>query len=263
MDGHPARLRNRVTTPPVTFVRAVVGTGGTPTPPVPGPFAAMRWGGVYRTIGSPDFTEPATWVAAEWVVPARPEVGPLSVDASAGFWIGLDGIDGTQVIQAGVQAVADPDGGAAAGWVACAQWWAACADSPFLIVENLPVHPGDTVSCTVRVTAPALAYAMLVNITRGICTGIAIPRPGGPDPADRSRWAVGTRGGFPGGSGCPDALPEFAPVVLDACAAGTAAKILLLAGGGADGMFVDRGAASGHHPTQSWDATMTAIEAFA
>lgn len=242
MDGHPARLRDRVSTPPVTFVEAAVGTGGIPSPPVPGPFAAMRQGGVYRTIGSPDFTEPAVWVAAAWVVPPAADVATLAGDAGAGLWIGLDGIDGTQVIQAGVQAVARPGATSGEGttWVAGAQWWTACADSASLTVENFPVHPGDTVSCTLRVTGPGIAYAMLVNITRGIWTNLAVPRPGD-----------------------PDGPPEFAPVVLDACADGAGTTILLLAGGGAKGVFVDRGGQPGRHPASSWDVAMTAMEAFA
>jgi len=227
---------------PVAFVEAEVGTGGSGGPPVPEPFAAMRWGGVYRTIGAPDFIEPATWVAAKWVVPAIHSASPADDEFSVGFWIGLDGIDGSQIIQAGIQTVVRPDiaPGDGDAWTACAQWWTACDDSPALTVRNFPIAAGDTLSFTVSVAAPDLAHILMANLTQGIATTLEVSGPG-----------------------CPSALGDYAPVVLDACDAASTTEILLLAGGADDQLFTETGGPSNHGTVHTRDLALIAIEAFA
>ncbi len=176
-------------------------------------FTPMGWGGVIRqAFPQTDYSQPATMVNAEWVVPEVLAVAPDGPDLTVGFWIGLDGFEGEgqQVLQAGVAATVSP------GWFsssveywAWTEWYTAEYQSPAVKVTNFPVAAGDTVSFLVIAEGPGSGTAYMRNSRTGLGTSVWIQQP--PDIVSAgltTEWAV---------EGISEYLPIFTPVTFTNC----------------------------------------------
>lgn len=188
------------------------------------PFGLLQgdWGGVVCSMSpAGPYTQPATWVSGQWVVPwvSTETPGP---DIQIGFWVGLDGapwLDQTaaqQVLQAGIGAVVPPRGHGSAGvnWFAWTEWDTPRGNPP-VVISNLPVAYGDTVCVLVCAWAPDVATAGIVNLSKGHgrTVGIATP-PKTMSVGASAEWIV---------EGTSNILPEFDPVTFTNCVAGNSA----------------------------------------
>ncbi len=244
-EPHLARLWKRVFARPITYVEAELAIdsariGRVPWPG-PGPtYGPSGWAGVVRTmtpspinpttmarvVSEPalfgDYTQPATWVFGQWVVPEVIDVHPADQDFNVGFWVGLDGWGSNQLLQAGIAANLDTRGvfdwGSDLTFYAWHEWWTDQLD-PLdypVMVKNFPVSAGDLVAVLVCALAPDYGFASFVNLSTGIGTSIGHPaRPGVTSAGKSAEWIVEAPIGSPG-------LPAFYPVTFTSCAAGSA-----------------------------------------
>jgi hypothetical protein len=172
-----------------------------------------------------DFNEPATWVFAQWVVPAVYEIDPAGYDSlTVAFWVGIDGFAslGDQVLQAGIAAVVEPgllwtD----VKWYAWTEWYTMAHKDPPVRLSNFPLRPGDTISVLVCAPTPDTGQASFVNTTRGDATTVHITTPSGFTSAGKSvEWVV---------EQASSQLPAFSPIIFTQCLAGTEHHIFDLA----------------------------------
>lgn len=112
----------------------------------------------------------ALFVAAQWQVQwVWPGSGPFPQYLAS--WIGMDGFDNTDVLQAGVDQLFDGPAETTNLWY---EWYPADA----VDITNLPVNPGDTVTCLVNRLGDVPADATVVftvNGTAGVSIFFKIP----------------------------------------------------------------------------------------
>jgi hypothetical protein len=240
-----ARLWKRLFTRPIAYVEAELAIdaariGRAPWSAPDLTYGPSGWAGVVRTMTPPpihpttmarisgdaqvfgDYTEAATWVFAQWVVPDVLEVHPADQDLNVGFWVGLDGWGTDQLLQAGISANLDTSGlfdwGSDLSFYAWHEWWTSALD-PLdypVRVENFPVSAGDTIAVLVCAPAPDFGFASFVNMTRGIGTSIGHPARAGITSSGLSaEWIVEAPTASPG-------LPAFHPLTFTSCVAGSA-----------------------------------------
>jgi len=116
---------------------------------------------VYATFNVPSAQPPATaWNGTGW----------KNGMYQAATWIGLDGWNGPDVMQAGVWSVANVSRGSVtttySSWV---EFWPA----PPVFLDNFPVSPGDMLALTVCAPFTTThAVAMFKNLTTGVATNV-------------------------------------------------------------------------------------------
>jgi hypothetical protein len=181
-----------------------------------------------------DYTVPATMVFAQWQLPL---VSKLTPDATmvVAFWVGLDGFEGLggpaskQVAQAGIAAQVNPPG---FWWweTVNVNWWAWLEWNTELGMAvkplNIPVKEGDEIFVVLFIehnvpdpdrdnTPTDLAFASMLNLTRGIGTNWGLFAPEGVISEGRSaEWIVEV----PLES---EHMPWFGPVTFTNCTAGS------------------------------------------
>lgn len=112
---------------------------------------------------------PFTSVAAQWNVPAV--TAPLndSGDLRSSIWVGIDGWDSNDVMQAGTEQDVAPNG--STDYYCWYEWYP--ADT--VEIANLPVRPGDAVYFNVRRLSSTLADLMAIVAGKGVSMTFAAP----------------------------------------------------------------------------------------
>lgn len=164
-----------------------------------------------------------TSIVGSWTVPTVSQPSePLGKQHgwNSSSWLGLDGFFvSDDVLQAGVGQIYYPQTGAT--YFAWYEWFApAEAGSPPYIFEvgisNMPVKPGDLMSCAVQYVGTAAGSVSLANGTTGVHFSITLaPPPGAAFNGSSYEWIMeAPDGGEPNVS-----LPAFTPVVFTSAAA--------------------------------------------
>lgn len=183
-----------------------------------GSFGPSGWGGaVARPArrGSRLLHGPirANTVFAQWTIPGVFPASNPAADIVAGFWVGLDGWDNNQVLQAGVAVTVHPN--ATVEWWPWTEWWTAKYKDPAVGVKNFPVAIGDTIAVVVCAPTPDHGTAVMHNLTSGLATSVGIDQPAKDihSVGSTAEWIV---------EGISADLPVFLPAVtFSACSAGT------------------------------------------
>lgn len=153
-------------------------------------FRPISWGGVgVRTedvnipLGQPLF------VFGEWVVPAiYPVAGQSNSTQIVGFWVGIDGWQGTQILQAGI--AASITGNSVEYW-AWTEWYTEEFMDPSVIVQNFPIKQGDLVSFLVCAQTLEYGQVTILNSTTNQMTSVGIQgRPGMHLDGTSAEWVV-------------------------------------------------------------------------
>jgi Peptidase A4 family len=259
-EPHLALLWTRMSARPTTFVEAKLAidpfrNGRDPRGGQGFGYGPTGWAGVVREItqGIPttmertsgvqisgmrigvgpvawDYTEPATMVFAQWVVPEVLDYHPADQNLNIGFWVGLDGWGSDQLLQAGIAANLGTSGffdfGSDLSWYAWIEWWTEEFKDPAVQVTNFPVAPGDTVFVLVCAPEPDFGFASMLNVSRGHGTSVGIrARPGITSSGKTAEWIVEAPTQSP-------ALPYFSPVTFYECGAGSLHQLFHLMPGG-------------------------------
>jgi hypothetical protein len=167
--------------------------------------------------------EPAAMVCAYWVMPEIVPYAPFAGVFPVGFWVGLDGFNNEQVLQAGIAAIVAPSGPIdintglvsswSVNWFAWTEWFTQEFQDPAVEVSNFPVGPGNTVFFVVCAPEPDSGYVSMVNFSTGHATNINIKaRPGISSEGASAEWIV---------EATIPVLPNFNPVTFSGCIAGT------------------------------------------
>lgn len=183
-----------------------------------GSFGPSGWGGAVTRptrLGARPFhgSSRANTVFAQWTIPGIFPASNPAADIIAGFWVGIDGWDNNQVLQAGVAVTVHPN--ATVEWWAWTEWWTGKYKDPAVRVENFPVAVGDTVAVLVCAPTPDHGTAVIHNLTSGLVTSVGIDQPGKDihSVGSTAEWIV---------EGISADLPVFLPsVTFSACSAGT------------------------------------------
>lgn len=157
-------------------------TGGRRPPVVPAdPSVPQGWSGALRrqTPGT-DYSEPATMVYAQWVIPEVAQVDPGYDEMEVGFWVGLDGAAEMELLQAGVAAtITRGDFSTGVEWWAFTEWYTEEVSSPAQTVVNFPAGPGEVIAGMVCARPDNAGLVSLANLTRKIATSVGVPAPAG------------------------------------------------------------------------------------
>lgn len=190
-------------------------------------FGSGDWAGevLGGAPGAGGIDPPAIYVSAEWGVPSVPEVDPDGSvwPGTVAFWVGLDGADSGELLQAGVAAqvvleLVGPDPEhlrpvLLVDWYAWAEWYTDEFKDPPWIADGFSVSPGDLVTVLVCAFEPTLGQIFIVNLTTNHCVPFAIPAPKGfTSVGTQVEWVV---------EQVDDRLPTFTPVTFYNCAAGS------------------------------------------
>jgi hypothetical protein len=174
-------------------------------------FTSDNWsGGVFQGAGN-WITAIGTWVIPTVSKPSEPQGSEGGWNSSS--WVGIDGFNSNDVLQAGVQQRVTAAG--AAEYVAWYEWFAPQQpDSPPYIfqtnITNFPVRPGQTVTCSIQYsnnkTSGLITFG---NSTTGQHFSITLaPPPGASFSGNCVEWIMEA----PDGGEPTAALPKFTPV---------------------------------------------------
>jgi len=204
---NPRRIPAKVVIDPIMSKRDPLRYRGAPE------FGPSGWGGVVVQTASLGFSpaEPANTVFAKLQVPgiwpASDPAGPIT----AGFWVGLDGFNSPQVLQAGIAVTVSPAG--QVSWWAWTEWYTTTFRDPAVAIQNFPVAPGDVISVLVCAPTTTHGFIALDNETANVSTSIGIDaRPGIQLQGVCAEWIV---------EGISAELPVFCPMNFTECSAGT------------------------------------------
>lgn len=171
-------------------------------------------------------TETGSWTTCigTWTIPSVSE--PREPQGTEGgwnssSWVGIDGwndptISSNDVVQAGIEQRVSAAG--VPSYEAWYEWYAPpVSNSPPYVWEvgipNMPVAPGESVSCTVQYTAHVSATITFVNNTTGKHFSITLaPPPGADFEGNTCEWIMEA----PDGGEPTSSLPKFTPVVFTA-----------------------------------------------
>lgn len=147
---------------------------------LPGPdIPPGSWAGVYVQAPAQQSFQ---MVFAEWVVPTVMNWNFSGEELALGFWVGIDGLEDQQVLQAGVFADVGPavlgTTGGGVSWSAFTQWPQGQADQSASKVSNFSVNPGDSVAVLICAVTPKLAHISFMNHSQFTYTSLSIRAPG-------------------------------------------------------------------------------------
>jgi Peptidase A4 family len=176
------------------------------------------WGGAVTETGSWT-TCIGTWTIPTVSEPSEPQGNEGGWNSSS--WVGIDGwndpsISSNDVVQAGIEQRVSASG--VASYEAWYEWYAPpVSNSPPYVWEvgipNMPVAPGQSVSCTVQYSAHVSATITFVNNTTGVHFSITLaPPPGADFKGNTCEWIMEA----PDGGEPTSSLPKFTPVVFTA-----------------------------------------------
>ncbi len=172
-------------------------------------FSPSGWAGavVLGTVLNYNPPEPVNTVYGEWFIP---NVTPIPNEPpggqTVGFWVGIDGYNNGQVLQAGTAATVT--GSSTVNWV-----WTEWYTLPPIQVTNFPINPGDYITVLVCAPQPDHGFCSMLNKTSNVATSIGITPPNNVTSIGASaEWIV---------EGISSILPVFSTVVFQNCSAGT------------------------------------------
>jgi hypothetical protein len=169
-------------------------------------------------------TETGSWTTCigTWTIPSVSK--PSEAQGNEGgwnssSWVGIDGwndpsISSNDVVQAGIEQRVNASG--VPSYEAWYEWYAPpVSNSPPYVWEvgipNMPVSPGQSVSCTVQYTVNVSATITFVNNTTGVHFSITLaPPPGANFKGNTCEWIMEA----PDDGEPTSALPKFTPVVF-------------------------------------------------
>jgi Peptidase A4 family len=162
--------------------------------------------------------QPWTTATGAWKIPTVTEPNlPAGKDGSwnSSSWVGIDGLNTNDVLQAGIEQHVDGSGNAS--YVAWYEWFAPKQDnSPSYInqtnIDNFPVKPGDEVFCLVRYVSNLTQGSILFeNETTGQSFSITLdPPPNAAFIGNSIEWIMEA----PDGGEPSTSVPQFTPVVF-------------------------------------------------
>jgi hypothetical protein len=132
-----------------------------------------NWSG---SVAFPPVGQTFTWVAGQWTVPNPYPPGLGQFYASE--WIGIDGWKSGDVLQAGTETqVVNLLGKDFSARVVYAWWeWYPAYE---VAITNLPVSPGDIMSCLIHVNSISTASVIVQNQSSNVTTLFTITAPSG------------------------------------------------------------------------------------
>jgi hypothetical protein len=246
-----ARWWREVFAPPIRFVEAKVSVdpnlaGRDPFRRRAPGFATGDWAGAERgRVDDSDYSAAATFIAARWMVPVTYPFDPDGYTSIVdGFWVGIDGAEQRQILQAGIAADVQPGYFSSdIDYYAWGEWY---PNLPCRF-DNFPVAPGDLIACLVMALAPDLGLVSMANITRNHGSSMMLPAPGGiRSQGQTAEWVV---------EQVSDMLPVFTPVVFEGCVAGSATEAF----GPVPGPGSDITDSNGTPITRSWVLTSDSV----
>lgn len=120
-------------------------------------FQPKGWGGVVVLDSSLGFGEPINTVYGQWTQPyVYPLANPPAGGQTVGFWVGIDGWNNGQVLQAGTAVTVN--GNTVTHW-AWTEWYPNGA----VQITNFTVAPGDTITCLVCAPQTNHGFVSIMN----------------------------------------------------------------------------------------------------
>jgi len=170
--------------------------------------------------------DPFAWVYAEWTVPNAysPNPGDGHTYYSSA-WIGIDGDNSPDVLQAGTST--EVTGAAAAISYAWMEWYPA----PSAKIANFPFAPGDAARLLICATGPSTASCYFTNLTSLAYSSFTLTAPAGTTLVGNCAEAVVERPGL-GFWGVLAQLPRFGEAFFDAASARTKSGAIVNLGTG-------------------------------
>jgi hypothetical protein len=195
-----------------------------PAPETQGAESSGTWAGAVVDAPAGDRV---AWVEGTWNVPnVSPPVGyDYDVWYTASTWLGIAGVEGSgESLHAGVDSdvIWFPD----AREQQCLPWYEWSGGTFW--ITNLPVAPGDTLSCLICADSTTSASIFMYNLTSGVAAPFAVTAPSETFLGGSAEWIV-ERVEI-GASG--PALARFGDVYFDETNAGTINHELLRGGDG-------------------------------
>jgi hypothetical protein len=189
-------------------------------------------GGVLFTGG------PFTGIVGQWTVPSVMPGASGDGDWWSVAWIGIDGFNSPDVLQAGTgQHASRNNGVVTTEYFAWFEWF----PNSWTEITNLPIHPGDAISASVRylgiVSGKPQGSATLTNLTTGVSTTVTFFAPAGTTlKGNCAEWVMER----PGINGVLANLPEYGHITFSECIAcsattisyGSAAQAVTMTGSG-------------------------------
>jgi Peptidase A4 family len=172
-------------------------------------FSPSGWAGGVVLVSTLNYNppEPVNTVYGEWFIPnVTPVPNEPPGGQTIGFWVGIDGYNNGQVLQAGMAATVT--GNNVAYWV-----WTEWFSLPPIQVVNFPIKAGDYLTVLVCAPQPNHGFCSMLNKTTNQATSIGITPPSGVTSIGATaEWIV---------EGISPVLPVFSTVVFQNCSAGT------------------------------------------
>jgi Peptidase A4 family len=162
---------------------------------------------------------PFKWTSGTWTVPSVTPGGSGDGNWYSVAWVGLDGWDSPDVLQAGTfQHVSVNSGQLTTEYYAWYEWF----PNFWTEITNLPVNPGDTISVSVQYLGTTNGIgqgsASLSNLTHGTSVNIHLTAPSGTTlQGNCAEWVMER----PGINGQTAALPRYGHVTFTDCLACT------------------------------------------
>jgi hypothetical protein len=166
---------------------------------------SANWSGSVLLVGSGDAF---SWISGSWTVP-HAYAAPGGGGQYSSAWLGIDGDESPDVMQAGTES--DPDG-------TCYAWFEWFPNFS-IAIDDFPVAPGDVVSLLLCATAPNTAWMSIGNLTSLQYTNFSFTAPDGTVLTGNSAEAVVER---PEVNGQLATLPRYGEVFFDDTVAYTA-----------------------------------------
>ena len=176
-------------------------------------FTSNNWaGGVFQGAGN-WITAVGNWVIPTVSKPSEPQGAEGGWNSSS--WVGIDGFNSNDVLQAGIQQRVTANG--QAQYIAWYEWFAPQQPTspPYIFqtnIPNFPVNPGQTVTCSIQYgnnkTTGVINFG---NNTTGQHFSITLaPPPGASFTGNCVEWIMEA----PDGGEPHAALPKFTPVTF-------------------------------------------------
>jgi len=177
-------------------------------------------------------------VYGAWVVPNVAGPADQNQVYSCDSWVGIDGLGGSNdTCSAGVGPIPFPGGTTPGIFYAYAQW----SPGPQVMIDNLPISPGDMVIvmvCTSGPTAVPPATAYFINRTTGVSTSFGFDAPLGTQfIGNCAEWIVSSR--ILGGQAF--AFGDYGQVFFSVCEASLTNNVIVYGGTGDNFNLVDNG----------------------
>lgn len=169
-------------------------------------FSPLGWGGFVAAANPP---QQFNMVYGEWVVPAvDANIDNFNWPTTLAFWIGIDGNQSTDVLQAGTAAYVD---NGMVSYYAWSEWFPADA----VAVMNFAIKPGDYMIMMICAHSTTAATCYMRNKTTNIATSFPMSAEPGITLAGESvEWAAEVLKIAP-------LLPQFSSVTFNNCIAST------------------------------------------